>query len=70
MVREDAVCALRAVALFVEGTWTIMMIGACFALGALTLNAMLAEKLLVNDRFSAAPRTNACSMGFAAVAAT
>ena len=69
-MREGAVCALRAVALFVELAWAVVVIGTCLAFGALTFKVVLVEKLLVSDRFPAARRTSTFSMGFAACTTT
>ena len=64
MVREDAVCALRAVALPVERAKAIVVVLAIFALRALTFHVILAEKLVVCYSFPAARRTNTFSMCF------
>ena len=66
MAREYAAGALSTVALPVERAWTILMIGTCIALGALTFKVIWAEKLWVSDRFSAARRAITFSIGFAA----
>ena len=70
MMREDAVRAFRTVALFVERARTVMVVLAIFAFCALAFQVILAEKLHVSDRFSAARRTSTCSIGFAAFAPT
>ena len=70
MMREDAVCALCAVTLFVERARTVMMVLAIFALGALTFQVIAAEKLRVCKGFPTMRRTSTFSMGFAAFAAT
>ena len=70
MMRKDAICALRAVALLVERARTVMMVLAIFALCALTFQVILAEKLGVCNSFPAARRTSTFSLGFAAFATT
>ena len=61
---------LRTIAMFVERARTVMMVLAIFALGALTFQVILAEKLRVSDRFSATRRTSTFPIGVAAFAAT
>ena len=69
-MRKDTIGALRAVALLVERARTVVMVLAIFALGALTFQVMVAEKLNVCNSFSTTRRTSTFSIGFARFAAT
>ena len=66
MVQEDAGCAFRTVALFVERARTIVVVLAVFAFGALTFQVILAEEFWVCNCSASSRRTSTFSLGFAA----